>query len=658
MKVLASVVRRALLISAPLCVAATPVVAQQGSGVAGLEEVVVTARKRSEPLQDVPVAATAFSSADFERQQVFGLEDLNLSVPNMTITRNNTGSNGAQIYIRGIGRDNSTWNEESGVAVYVDDVYLSQQVGSLLDFIEYERLEVLRGPQGTLYGRNATSGAVKFVVKRPTFDGFRAIGDVTFGSFRRLDVRGSVGEELVDDKLAVKVDFVSRSDDGYVRRPANSTFGPNERLNGTNRQTGRIAALYQMSDATEFYFAGDVTYGRDDINTPIAISDPDGDGRYTPRFGDIYRSDPGIRNDTSFRGYSLNGQFKIDFEAATLKSITAFRSIEDELRGDLDGFFAVPIDFDQTTQFDTFTQEIQFNGSIGERIDYVTGLYYFKEDLSADSINAFLGGLRTLSYQTTTSYAAYADLTFKLTDRWAASVGGRFTRDEKDVSQSAISPAGAYVFRDVAGNQTWEEFSPRVDLDFRATRDVLLYASWGRGFKAGAVANGRPPTADQANVFTAPEVATTSEVGVKSQWLDDRLRLNLAVFDTDYENQQASFRQEVTNIIRVVAADAEIQGVELEAVVRPIEPLTVYLTAGWLDSAYTDAQPGHPAFGLLDRVQLKQIPQRSYKLGVDYRIPLASLGGSVVLNANYLNSSKIPRDIYMEIGRASCRERV
>lgn len=180
---------------------------QQSRETVRLEEIVVTARKRDEVLQNVPVAATAFGVADLDRQQAFGLEDLHLAVPNMTVTRNNTGSNGAQIYIRGIGRDNSTWNEESGVAVYVDDVYFSQQIGSLLDFIEYERIEVLRGPQGTLYGRNATSGAVKFVVKRPTFDGASVVGDMTVGSFNRLDVRGSINGELVDDRLAVKVDL-------------------------------------------------------------------------------------------------------------------------------------------------------------------------------------------------------------------------------------------------------------------------------------------------------------------------------------------------------------------------------------------------------------------------------------------------------------------
>lgn len=607
-----------------------------------LEEVVVTARKRVEDLQAVPIAASAFTAADLERQQAFGLEDLHLSVPNMTITRNNTGSNGAQIYIRGIGRDNSTWNEESGVGVYVDDVYLSQQIGSLLDFIEYERIEVLRGPQGTLYGRNATSGAVKFVVSRPTFDGTTAVGDVTVGSFNRLDVRGSISSEVIDDRLAMKVDVISRTDDGYVRRPSTSTFGPNERLNGTNRQTARLALLQRVSDQTDVYFTAAASFGRDDINTPIPIADPDLDGVYTARFGDRFVADPGIRNDTRFESYFANLQISHDFGAVTLKSITAYRTVEDELRGDLDGWFAVPIDFDQITEFDTISQEFQLNGGIGERLQYVAGLYYFREDLNANALNVFLGNLRTFSDQTLTSYAGYFDGSYSVTDRLSLSLGMRYTRDEKEVTQSAQLPDGTYRFQNVSGNRSWSELSPRAALDFRVTPDVMVYASWAEGFKSGAVIGGRPATADVAADFTDPENATTVEVGVKSQWWDNRVRLNVAAFHTDYENQQASFRDPVTNIMNVVAADAEIRGVEVEGVAQLTDGLRLTLTAGWLDSGYENVDPGHPAYGL--DVPLKQIPKWAYQTALEYRLPVGD-AGDLVFGATYLSSAEIPRDV-------------
>jgi iron complex outermembrane receptor protein len=607
-----------------------------------LEEVVVTARKRAEDLQAVPIAASAFTTADLERQQAFGLEDLHLSVPNMTITRNNTGSNGAQIYIRGIGRDNSTWNEESGVGVYVDDVYFSQQIGSLLDFIEYERIEVLRGPQGTLYGRNATSGAVKFVVSRPSFDGVTAVGDITVGSFNRLDVRGSISSEIVDDRLAVKFDVVSRTDDGYVRRPSTSTFGPDERLNGTNRQTARVALLQRVSEQTDVYFTAAASYGRDDINTPIPIADPDLDGVYVPRYGSRYVADPGIRNDTRFESYFANLQVSHDFGPATLKSITAYRTVEDELRGDLDGWFPVPIDFDQITEFDTISQEFQLNGAVGERLQYVAGLYFFRESLNANSLNVFLGNLRTFSDQTLTSYAGYFDGSYRLLDQLSLSLGLRYTQDEKDVTQSAQLPNGTYRFQEVSGNRSWSELSPRVALDYTITPDVMVYASWAEGFKSGAVIGGRPATADVAADFTDPETASTVEMGVKSQWWDNRLRLNLAAFHTDYENQQASFRDPVTNTMNVVAADAKIRGIELEGVAQLTDGLRLTLTAGWLDSEYENVEPGHPAYGL--DVPLKQIPKWAYQTALEYRLPVGN-AGDLVFGATYLSSAEIPRDV-------------
>lgn len=613
-----------------------------GDEISGLQEVVVTARKRSEDLQKVPVAATAFSAIDLERQQAFGLEDLHLSVPNMTITRNNTGSNGAQIYIRGIGRDNSTWNEESGVAVYVDDVFMSQQIGSLLDFNDFERIEILRGPQGTLYGRNSTSGAVKFVVRRPQFEPLYGGVDLTVGSFDRLDLRAHVGGEMVDDRVAMKLDIASRTGGEYVTRPASSVIAPGEKLNGLDRQSFRLSTVIKPSSSTEIYLVGDYTTAEDDLNTPISIAAVN--GVFGPRFNDLYVSDPGVPNDNKFTGYTLNGQASIDFGSWQLKSITAYRSIDDKLNGDLDGFSFIPIDFLQRTEFDTLTQEFQFNGSVGGST-YVAGVYFLSEDLSANALNVFLGNLRTLSDQETTSYAAYADFTLPVSDKLDVSLGGRYTRDKKDVSQSAVNAAGTPTFTDAAGSKTWSEFSPRVALDFQANDDILMYASWGKGFKAGAVANGRPPAADQANVFTEPEVSTTIEVGLKSQLFDNRLRLNVALFDTQYDNQQASFRDTTTNVIRVVSADAEIKGAELEATWLPIDALTLSLNVGWLDSEYTDVQPGHPAFAIRDRIQLKQVPKNSGRFSAEYRMPVPSLAGQVTFGASYLRSSEIPRDL-------------
>lgn len=611
-----------------------------------IEEVVVTARKREESLQTVPIAVTAFGTADFERLAATNFKDLNLSIPNVTIVNNNVTSNAAQVYIRGIGRDNSTWNEESGVAIYVDGVYYSQQVGSLVDFVDLERVEVLRGPQGTLYGRNATGGAVKFIVRRPEFAPLSIVGDVTLGSFHRLDVRGSVGGEVIDDKLAVKVDFVSRTDDGPIRRPADSAIKPNERLNGINRQTARVAALYNVSDRTEIYLTGDVSFGRSDLNTGTAMWDPDGDGKPTPVYGNKFVTDPSVPNDTRFTGYTLKGEVNTKFGGVDFKSISAFRSIDDEIEGDIDGSAFLFVDLNQRLKFETFTQEFQFVGQLGARLDYVVGLFYLDEELFANALNVFLGNVRTLSSQDTTSMAAYLDLTYKLSDRWSVSAGGRYTRDKKKVSQSAIrEPMDVAIFEDANNSKSWSEVSPRVALDFNATPEMLIYASYSEGFKAGAVVNGRPTSALVATLFTEPETVDTMEVGVKSQWLDDRLRVNMAAFSSDYQNLQSSFQQPGGGVISLVTADVELKGVDFEAVASIVDPLSVYVTAGWLDSKYRNVQPGHPAFGKTDTIKMKMVPETSFKIGVEYRTALPWGASDFIFDVNYLDVSKIPLNL-------------
>ena len=184
----------------------------------GFQDIIVTARKRAESLQTVPIAISAVTSEDLERQQASSLKDLSYSVPNLIVTNNQTTVTGAAVYIRGIGQDDSTPVQEQGVAIYVDDVYLPRSQGALMDLIEFERIEVLRGPQGTLYGRNSTGGAVKFVTKKADLNEFGFVGDVTVGRFAEVNIRGSASIPLIDGQLAMKVDAISVNRDGYLTR--------------------------------------------------------------------------------------------------------------------------------------------------------------------------------------------------------------------------------------------------------------------------------------------------------------------------------------------------------------------------------------------------------------------------------------------------------
>lgn len=606
-------------------------------GSAALEEVIVTARRRAESLQEVPVSASAYAEEALHQQQISGFEDMHLAAPNMSVTRNLGSSNRAQVFIRGIGRDNATWNEESGVAIYLDDMYINQPFGALFDMLDFERIEVLRGPQGTLYGRNATSGAVKFIGHRPQLDewGFRASAVV--GSFDRLDIGGAVSGPLVEGKSGFRLDFGSRSNDGYM-----NWISGGEELNGRDTQMARAALTYEFSDKVESYLVGYWLSGSDDINLPTSIFDPGGTGQFVPTFGDNFTSDTISANDNDHDSWSLSHTLTWNINAdLALKSITSFREVDDYINVDGDGLSLVLFEVIDTHKIDTFTQEFQIDYSIGDRLELIAGIYFFDESLAFFAWNGFLGGIETFADQDTESFAAFADLSWSLTDQLRLSVGGRHTRDEKSVVQSAILPDGTPLFAGASGERSWSRFTPRVGIDYTVD-DTLYYASYSEGYRGGTVIGGRPVTPDTATTYLDPEEAKSIELGIKTQLADDRVRLSASYFQIEYENLQASFRDTVTQLITVVAADNDIQGLELEVTALPTENLMFYLSSGYLDSEWKNVPPEHPASSRPD-AQLKQVPEFHYKLGGSYTASLAA--GSLTFGANYLWSEEIPRDI-------------
>lgn len=595
-----------------------------------VEEVIVTARRREESLQSVPVAVTALDSANLERQQVFDLADLDLAVPNLTVIPTITATAGAQVYIRGIGQDEAGWTGESGVGVYLDGVALSRPLGAMFDVLEFERIEVLRGPQGTLYGRNTTSGAIKYVSKRPSFDGFSGKGEITIGSFHRADIKGSVNSEIEDDVLAVRIDASHRSDDGYVDNIlVNNQINFTEDTNKTNRQFGKISTLWRASDNAEVLLIVDGSRVRDDATTPTPIR-PNGRGGFENFFVSNFLVKEGLPNINKFDSYGINLQPTWQIGDHTLQSITAYRNWEHTVSNDADGDTRVFVDLARFYDDKTVSQEFQLGGPLFDKATYVAGLYYFHNDIFTDASNFFLGAafggnLRNINQQDTENYAAYFDVTYALSERFNASAGGRYTKDKKDGKHKAFNAAGGLLY-DVTSAASWGDFTPRFGLDFQATDDVMIYASWGKGFKGGANANFGAPNALRATTYVAPEEAETWEGGFKSDLFDQRVRLNFAAFHTNYTNLQSSIFNQATGLSTIVVADTRIWGTEAELTVRPTQDLTFYGTFGQLDTKYTDVQPGHPAFAFRDTAALKHSPELHFKIGGEWGRDLANAG--------------------------------
>ena len=480
-----------------------------------LQDIVVTANRRVQDVQDVPVAVTAFSQESLSRLQVSDVFDLNRTVPNLIITEVGGASTSPGIVIRGIGLIDATWNAESGVGLYMDDVYVPGQIMTSFDLLDIERIEVLRGPQGTLYGRNSTSGAVKIIMRRPDLKSFQLKTDLTVGSRDRFDARGSVSVPLVSDTLAVKLDAVYKSQDGQV---FNRTTGKD--ANYLERIILRGAMLWKPSDTFEAYLVGG--YTRE--NSGISLSTPTrydyATGQHIPVFGyNIGESGIGVRDINDADAYDASLQLSLETGLGTVKSITAYRDVKSILSGDLDGLFIgdplpfgsgfINVDFDQVYRDKLFTQELQLHNRLWDKLDFILGLYYFDRKTHQDTWTKlfFPTGMRQVAGQKAKSYAAFADLTYDISDKFQMFGGLRWTTERKIVDhQGAIATVigistpfvlapfpGATLFNFNGVTDRWSQVTTRIGARYEFTDDIMMYASRSDGFKPGQLMTARGP---------------------------------------------------------------------------------------------------------------------------------------------------------------------
>lgn len=584
------------------------------------DTIIVTARKREESLQDVPMAISAFDNEALERQQAMTLDDLAFAAPNVAITKNQTTSNSAQIYIRGIGQDDSTPTNEPGVAVYVDDVFLARSQGSLLDLIDVQRIEVLRGPQGTLYGRNSTGGAIKLVTRRPDLDSPTFLGDVTTGRFNRLDVRASVSAPVAPGRLAVKLDGMTFNRDGYVRRLRDGAD-----INRIERQGLRGALLWRLSDTAELYITADYSRDRSGQTAPAPLTTPTAGtaatlpGNRTPLFG-FFVSDPNANDIYEFDGGGVSATLTIDTAMGQFKSVTAYRTFDNFFESDLRGRSATSgggTDLIRDLSQNQFTQELQLASSGSGRFNYVLGAFYLRENI--DNLDVFL---RRHEYtQQTDSIAGYADISFDISDSLSLTAGGRYTHDRKRIDQDATTLVGTFSIRDF--EVKFGQFTPKLGLSFRPNPDVLLYASWQRGFKAGAFQGFPQRITDITAQTLAPEKVDSYEGGFKTSLFDGAVRLNGTIFYLDYKDIQLALLDAGLNFVARTAG-ARAWGTEFEATVKPVRGLSIALALGTFDSRINRVNTADPLTAGLLNTRIKHVPEFNAQFAPHYE---TSLGG-------------------------------
>lgn len=591
-------------------------------GVKTLGSVTVTARRREESLKDVPGSVTAISADEIARFASTEIGDLQSSVPNIVLHEGDAQNTVA--YIRGVGQLDSLAFADPGVGIYLDDVYLGRAQGSFLDVFDVERIEVLRGPQGTLYGRNTIGGAIKFVSRAPS-ETPEFSASATVGSFDQTDVSVGISGPIAGDKVLGKAAVAYLSRDGYAD---NTVTGQDDGDRDTLAWRGSI--LTHLSDSFRVQISAD---GSSD--TPDTSRTPN---RETAVFGAFPRSEDPFTIDADFNGLSdlsvrgISARTTWDVsDRVTLVSTTAFREMEYDANLDLDAtgapLFGVFVFEDQNQ----FSQELQVNYENGP-LSVVGGLYYFdEEDVTESGIFgpdiAFVSN--SINDQNTTAFAVYSDLSYDVSERLSVSVGVRLTEEEKDFiriqeffgAATPLIPQIGTGFRatDVDTSKSFSNTSPRFSVSYGLSDDVTTYASIGRGFKSGGF-DGRSNTGFEAQPFDA-ETLTAYEAGIKGSFADGAVFASAAVFLNEYEDLQVSSFTEQNGAFAAIftnAAEAQISGFEFEGSWQATEHLRFDLSGGYLDAEYNEFI-GENGADVSDMLTPANAPDWTGRLAANYR---------------------------------------
>jgi iron complex outermembrane receptor protein len=655
--------RAALFASAASAAFAAPSFAQEpGESPAartGVDTITVTAQRREEDAQDVPIALTAVSSEEIRRQAIEEITDLRFTSPNVNIQKNTGLSNAAQVYIRGVGQDESSLFAEVGVGIYLDGVYLGKQNGTTIDLVDVERVEILRGPQGTYYGRNTNGGAIRFISRRPELEDSRGVLDLAVGTQGRLDARASWSSPIIEGESGFKIDVFTRSMEGDFNLANNPpagggafTFDPGddpEDPNNIERFGGRASFLWDSSERDiSLYVTGDWTIDNSGpfLPTPILRQ---ADGSVVEDFGRRAGA-MSIAPFHEFAGGGLSAELQIGTAWGELTSITSYRTFYQDTSVDLDG--PGIIDLYQELDQSQFSQELQLVGSNGQ-LDYVLGAYYFREEaeqLADNRFNALFAGIISQTYglnaddQTTTSYAVFGEGTWNASPQWAFTLGGRFTSDEKDADRALLDTATlADIWRT---NPSYEDenFSWRAVAEYMPTDDLMIYGSYSTGYKAGGFGGTRPITpANSFNTY-APEELAAWELGLRSDLLNDTLRFNATYFYSQYDALQLSILEPFPSFqFGIINADAIVQGLEIETTWRPSDWFQLSGNLGLNDFEYDEGNTVDPGVGVpYDQLDGKQFPDTSGRINAVVFQPTAwgelSFGGSATYSSEFFRN--------------------
>ncbi|KKO46300.1 ligand-gated channel protein [Arsukibacterium ikkense] len=625
-----------------------------------LERIEVTARRTVESLQEVPVAVTSIGADDIAERGLGSVVEIQQFSPNTTLQASRGTNSTLTAFIRGVGQEDPLWGYEPGVGIYIDDVYVARPQGAVLDILNVERIEVLRGPQGTLYGKNTIGGALKYVTREMTGDSEFAISG-TVGSYNQRDVKVTGQIPLIANTLYLGVGYANLQRDGYGEFLTSAL--PNQDTENYNKdlQAFRLTLEFRPQDNLFFRLNYDKTDDKSNAKggfrlLPSLLTDaPVPDSVY-----DSYTSMP-TKNRVETEGLSLTAAWDIN-DNFTLKSITSDRKSYSPTNIDFDNtsiqIFDVPAIYDDKS----FTQEFQLNYQ-NDGFKMVSGVYYYTAESCGvfDAILTVLGqslGAPGLTREVggcsnSDSMAAFAQGSYQLDDKWSVTAGLRYTRDEKeaivrnglifDVVYPETGWVPGYVRPDglttpvvLDDKASWTKLTPKLGVEYKHSRDTMYYASFSQGFKSGTF----NPRATVAEPAANPETVNSYEIGVKSD-ITDTLRLNATLFQLDHKDRQyisvipdpndaSALNQRLGNIGR-----SEATGAELEMLWLASRNLNIYANVGVIDAKFKEAVTFTPTgpIDISDRFTITNTPKTTATIGFSY--DMVTDFGDVIFNGNY-----------------------
>lgn len=670
---------------------ASPAIAQQkGSTAALMEEVIVSARKREESAQAVPLQVSAFNTDQLSALKVRSMENLSVGMPNVSLDDAATARGYANFSIRGLGINSSILSIDPTVGVFVDGVYMGVSSGMVFDVFDLERVEVLRGPQGTLFGRNVTGGAILMTTKKPgdTFEGSVKVA-VDGGGDGGLNkyIMGTVGGPI-SDMFKAKLTAYYNDDDGWFENQyTGDDFGAVE------QEMYRGVLVFTPADGTELILRYE--HGENDSDGPAGQNHPDGNGdEAVTNSGPA--SVPGVRTswdrdshdfsideegfyntETDFVTFEVNQD--VGFGNGTITNIMGWRTYDAESLGDIDSQPQFIFHSASWTEQEQFSNELRYTGRFADRASVTTGVYYLKNDIDYHERRYFGGGgVAAFGPNGTTfdgggihsaeSWAVFGALDFDLTESLILNLGLNYTYEEKEAKiasltdNSPLSFVGTQPCNIVApgpgdasscifgfeDEEDWSNWSPKLGVTYLISDASRVYAHWSRSFRSGgynlrnsAVASGPladslPAPYDQEDPADAPgpfdeEQVDNFEIGFKSEF--GRSRLNAAIFYNQIEDMQRELNKSGNlGVIQFVrnTADADILGVEVDGTYAILDNLLVIASVGYLDAEYSKVNADLNLDGNIDsgdkNLDLPRAPEWTYSIGLNHDLSLGSAG--------------------------------